>query len=110
MFVDKTAARLSSVINYQFLLTRDLLLFGCVDRMLRGGDGEGVAEVLVKFTEWFNWILLRKLKYFICCRRDLFLFLVRHLSNSIWNTSISGVKSSRTTLYALCVSRCNGDV
>ena len=37
-------------------------------------------------------------KYFICCLIDLFLFLVWHLSSSIWNTSISGVKSCWTFL------------
>ena len=31
---------------------------------------------------------------------DLFLFIVWHLLNSIWNSSISGVKSSWTTLYS----------
>ena len=30
----------------------------------------------VHCTGWSNWILHRKLKYFICCLRDLFLFLV----------------------------------
>ena len=40
-----------------------------------------------------------KLKYCICWFRDIFLFLVCHLSNSIWNTSISGGKSSWTSLY-----------
>ena len=28
--------------------------------------------------------------------------LFRHLSNSIWNSSISGVKSSWTSLYSIC--------
>ena len=50
-------------------------------------------------TGWANWTLLRKWKYFICCLKHLFLFLVGHHSNSIWNTSISGVKSSCTSLY-----------
>ena len=45
--------------------------------------------------------LIRKLKYFTCCLIDLFLFLAWHLSNSIWNTSISGVNSSWTSLYFL---------
>ena len=46
------------------------------------------------------WTLLRKLKYVsvICCLIDLFLFLVKHLSSSIWTTSISGVISSWTTI------------
>ena len=52
-----------------------------------------------KSTGWSNWVLLRKLKYFTCCSKDLYLFIVWHLSNSIWNTSISGVKSSWTTMY-----------
>ena len=52
-----------------------------------------------KTTGWSNWVILRKLKYFTCCLRSLFLFLVCHLSNSIYNTSISGVKSSCTSLY-----------
>ena len=43
-------------------------------------------------TGWSNWILLRKLKYFICCLGDLFLFLACHISTSICNTSISGEK------------------
>ena len=29
-------------------------------------------------TGWSNWILLRKLKYLICCLRDLYLFLLWH--------------------------------
>ena len=45
-------------------------------------------------TGWSNWTLLRKLKYFMCCLIDLFLFLVWHLSNRVWKTSISGVKST----------------
>ena len=50
-------------------------------------------------TGWSNWILLRKLKHFICCLIvDIFLFLVWHPSNSIYNTSIAGVKSSWTSL------------
>ena len=57
-----------------------------------------------KCTGWYNWILLRKLKYFICCLRDVFLFLVWHLSNSIWPISIYGVKSSWTSLYSHCCS------
>ena len=47
-----------------------------------------------KHTGWSNWILLRRLKYFICCLRDPFLFLGCPLSNITYNTSISGVKSS----------------
>ena len=39
------------------------------------------------------------IEYFICCLRDVFLFLVWHLSNSISNTSVSGVKYRWTTLY-----------
>ena len=55
---------------------------------------------------WSNGILLRNLKYFVRRLRDLFLvFLVRHLSNSIYNTSISGVKSSWTSLYVEAWSR-----
>ena len=48
-------------------------------------------------TGWSNWILLRKLKYFICCLGDL--FVVWHLSNNVWNISISGVKFSWTITY-----------
>ena len=36
---------------------------------------------------------------FICRLIDLLLFLVWHLSYSIWNSSISGVESSWTSLY-----------
>ena len=57
---------------------------------------------------WFNWIQLRKLKYFKCCLRDIFRFLVWHLSNSIKNVSISGVKSSWTSLYSTAERRCEG--
>ena len=51
-------------------------------------------------TGWSNWIKHRKLKYCICCLRDLFLFLVCRLSNSLYNTSISGVNPSWTSLYS----------
>ena len=37
--------------------------------------------------------------YFICCLRYFFLILVGHLSNSIKDTLISGVKSNWTSLY-----------
>ena len=30
-------------------------------------------------TGLFAWILLRKLKHLLCCLRDLFIFLVRHI-------------------------------
>ena len=58
-----------------------------------------IRECLSYFycTGWSNWILLRK--YFIWCLRYLFLYLVWLLSNSVSNTSISGVKSSWTSLY-----------
>ena len=46
-----------------------------------------------------NWIRYRILKYFICCLRDVIQTIVIDLSNSIYNTSISGVKFSWTTLY-----------
>ena len=39
--------------------------------------------VMSRYTGWSNWTQLWKLKYFICCLIDLFLFLVWHLSNSI---------------------------
>ena len=42
---------------------------------------------------------------------DLFLLLLLHLSNSIWNTSISDVKSSWTSLYLSdsdCAAGTNG--
>ena len=61
---------------------------------------------LEDFTGWPNRILDRKLKYSVCCLIELFLFLVWHLSKSIWTTSISGVKSSCTTLslyFCLCI-------
>ena len=45
-------------------------------------------------------ILLRKLKYYICCFIDVTVEIGRSLSNFILNTSISGVKSSCTTLYS----------
>ena len=51
-------------------------------------------------TGWSNWILHRKLKYSVCCLIGLSLFVLWHLSKSILNTSISGVKSSWTTLYS----------
>ena len=35
----------------------------------------------------------------MCCLRDIFLCFVCHLSNSKYNTSISGVKYSWTSLY-----------
>ena len=45
------------------------------------------------------WVQYRgKFKHFKCCLIDLSLILVWYLSNSIWNTSISGVKSSWTSL------------
>ena len=44
----------------------------------------------VLITGRSNWIS----HHFLCCLRDLFQFLVSHLSNSIYNTLISGVKSS----------------
>ena len=64
-------------------------------------------------TGWSSWILSRKFQYFIWCLIDLFLFLEWHLSNSnsTYNTSISGVKSSWTSLWVEetvtdgCISR-----
>ena len=50
----------------------------------------------IELPPWSNWIELRKLKYFKWCLIDL--------SNSIWNTSISGVKPSWTTLIVLVKS------
>ena len=47
-----------------------------------------------------NWILHRELKYFIRCLRDVIQNRERDLSNTILNTSISGVKSCWTTLYS----------
>ena len=63
-------------------------------------EGESCWQQLIS-TGWSNWILLQKLKYFICCLIDLLLFWVWHLSNSIWNrnTLISSVKSSWTSPY-----------
>ena len=40
-----------------------------------------------------------EVQYSIWCLRDVIIKIERDLSNSIWNTSISGVKFSRTTLY-----------
>ena len=37
---------------------------------------------------WSIWTLFRKLMYFISCLIDIFLFLVWHLSNSIYNTYV----------------------
>ena len=54
----------------------------------------------IQHTGYSNWILLRKLKYFICCLKDLFLTLVWHLSNGI-----SGAKLSWSTLYNRCPSK-----
>ena len=50
-------------------------------------------------TGWSIWILYRKLKYYICCFTDALKEIERDLSNTILNTSISGLKSSWTTLY-----------
>ena len=50
-------------------------------------------------TGWSNWVLHWKLKYYVCCLIELFLFQLWHLWKSIFNTSISGVKSNWTTLY-----------
>ena len=61
-------------------------------------------------TGWSNGILLRKLESFICCLRDLFLSSVWHLSNSIYATSISGVKSSWTILQFIDVPKRPGSV
>ena len=55
---------------------------------------------------WPNKISSRKLKYFIWCLTDIFLFIVQHLSNSIYNISISGVKSSWNSLYMYRVPSC----
>ena len=65
----------------------------CVDHVQAS-----IFVILALRTEWSNWILLRKLKYFKSCLRNLFLLIVGHLSNSIKTTSISGVQSSWTSL------------
>ena len=53
------------------------------------------------YTGRSKWILHRKLKYSICCLKNVILKIERDLSNSISNTSISGVKFSWTTLYVV---------
>ena len=39
------------------------------------------------------------LEYYLCCFKELFLFVLYYLPKIILNISISGVKSSWTTLY-----------
>ena len=56
--------------------------------------------ICITCTGWSSWTLLRKLKYFLCCLIDIFLFVVWHFENSIKKTAISGVKSSWTSLYS----------
>ena len=50
-------------------------------------------------TGWSNWILHRKLKYYICWLRDVILKCRKRSLKQHNNTSISGVKSSWTSLY-----------
>ena len=38
---------------------------------------------LMLCTGWSNWILLRNLKYYECCLRDVILKIVRDLSDRI---------------------------
>ena len=63
------------------------------------GVGREGEEGTVQFAWCSNWILHWKCRYYICCLIDVILKTVRYLSNSTWNTSISGVKSSWTSLY-----------
>ena len=64
------------------------------------------SRAMMTSTGWSNWILLREWKYVICCLRDLLLCFVCHLSNSKYNISISGVKSSWTSLYERIKHHC----
>ena len=66
----------------------------------KGSHAKRRRHNLHKATGWSNWILLRKLKCFICSLKVPFPFLVLHLSNNIWNSSISGVKCSWPSLYS----------
>ena len=50
---------------------------------------------------WSNWIKHRKYKYYICWLTGVILKIERDLSNNIWNTLISGVKFSGTTLFSV---------
>ena len=50
-------------------------------------------------TGWQFRIVLLKLNYNICCSGDVFLISLRHLQNSIQNSSISGVQSWIVTQY-----------
>ena len=59
------------------------------------GVGREGEEGTVQFAWWPNW----KWRYYICCLIDVELKTESYLSNSTWNTSISGVKSSWTSLY-----------
>ena len=54
----------------------------------------------VRTTGRSNWILHRKWEYSICCMRDVILKIERDVSNSIFDTLISGVKFSWTTLHS----------
>ena len=55
--------------------------------------------MLVEYTGRSNGILHRKLKYFICCLSGIIVKIGRALLNNTYDTSISGVKFSWTTLY-----------
>ena len=55
-------------------------------------------ECIITLDREAHWILHRKLKYSICCVRDVILKIERNLSNCKYNTLISDVKFSWTTL------------
>ena len=50
-------------------------------------------------TGWRFRIELWTWNYYVCCSGDVFLMLLRHLTNSIQNRSISGVQSCLVTRY-----------